>query len=644
MLLSVHNVSKSFGEDLLFQEVSFQVEAHDKMAIVGHNGCGKSTLLKILTGEMEADTGDVVLERDKTFGYLAQYQNDSTNATIYDYALSARADLLEMEERLRELEGKMHTETGYALERVMEQYHTLNHTFELKGGYSFRSEVSGVLKGLGFTEADFEKNLTQLSGGQKTRASLGRLLMSKPDLLLLDEPINHLDLSSIEWLEGFLANYAGAVIIVAHDRYFLDRIVHKVVDFYQKRTVVYKGNYSEFVRQKDERMLTLEREYEKQQKEIEHQEAVIEKLRQFNREKSIKRAESRMKMLDKIERMDRPTEEKREMTLTLEPVVQSGKDVLDIKGLSKAYDQKRLFSDLDIHITRGEHVALIGDNGTGKTTIFKILNGLVPADCGTITLGANVTVGYYDQEQQLLDEDKTLFDEMQDAYPNLDNTRVRNVLAAFLFREDDVYKRIRDLSGGERGRISLAKLMLSGANLLILDEPTNHLDMESKEILENALNHYEGTLFYVSHDRYFVNQTADRILELTADGLYEYLGDYDYYVMKKEERLAREAAVAATPSVAVTDFVVGNATEGKLDWEEQKRIAAAKRKKENEQKRIESDIETAEVELDQIDEQFNDPQVATNSAKLNELSAQRNEIQQQLEELYEQWEILMEDA
>lgn len=642
MLLSVHNVSKSFGEDLLFQEVSFQVAAGDKLAIVGHNGCGKSTLLKILTGEMEADTGEVVLEHDKTMGYLAQYQNDTTSASIYEYALSAREDLLEMEERLRAFESQMSTKSGADLDRLMEQYHSLHHTFELQGGYSFRSEVSGVLKGLGFSEEDFEKNLTQLSGGQKTRASLGRLLMSKPDLLLLDEPINHLDLSSIEWLEGFLSNYNGAVIIVAHDRYFLDKVVSRVVDFYQKRTIVYKGNYSQFVRQREERMLTLAREYEKQQKEIEHQEAVIEKLRQFNREKSIKRAESRRKMLDKIQRMDRPTEEKHEMTLTLEPVVQSGKDVLDIQGLSKAYGQQKLFSNVNIHMTRGEHVALIGDNGTGKTTIFKILNGLVPADAGVITLGANVTVGYYDQEQQLLDEDKTLFDEMQDAYPNLDNTRVRNVLAAFLFTEEDVFKRIRDLSGGERGRISLAKLMLSGANLLILDEPTNHLDMESKEILENALNHYEGTLFYVSHDRYFVNQTADRILELTADGLYEYLGDYDYYLRKKEERLAR---MAETPVAdAKTAIETGaDATEGKLDWEEQKRLAAAKRKKENEQKRIEEAIEAAEDALAQIDAEFSNPEVATNSAKLNELSAKRGEIQTQLDGLYEQWELLAED-
>lgn len=640
MLLSVHNISKSFGEDLLFQEVSFQVEAGDKLAIVGQNGCGKSTLLKILTGELEADTGEVVLEHDKTFGYLAQYQNDTTSATIYDYALSARGDLLEMEARLRRFEGMMTELSGEELNRLMEQYHTLNHTFELKGGFSFRSEVAGVLKGLGFSEEDFEKNLTQLSGGQKTRASLARLLMSKPDLLLLDEPINHLDLSSIEWLEGFLSNYNGAVIIVAHDRYFLDRVVHKVVDFYQKRTIVYKGNYSEFVRQKDERLLTLEREYEKQQKEIEHQEAVIEKLRQFNREKSIKRAESRKKMLDKMQRMDRPTEEKREMTLTLEPLVTSGKDVLDIEGLSKSYDHQKLFSDLNIHITRGEHVALIGDNGTGKTTIFKILNGLVPADAGTITLGANVTVGYYDQEQQLLDEEKTLFQEMQDAYPSLDNTRVRNILAAFLFTADDVYKRIRDLSGGERGRISLAKLMLSGANLLILDEPTNHLDMESKEILENALNHYEGTLFYVSHDRYFVNQTADRILELTADGLYEYLGDYDYYVMKKEERLAREAMTSQASATAADDAGAGD---GKLDWEEQKRQAAAKRKKENEQKRMEEQIEQLETDIAALDEQFNDPQIASNSAKLNELSAKRNDLQSQLDTLYEQWEVLMEE-
>lgn len=640
MILSCQNLSKSFGSDDIIKNVSFQINEGDKVAIVGNNGAGKSTLLKMITGELDTDAGTVVFAKDTTIGYLAQYQNMEGNETVYQTVYSSRTDILEMQKNLQKMEEQMTKLTDDALDALLVRYHEMHDVFDHMNGYAYESEVQGVLRGLGFSEEDFSKTMDMLSGGQKTRVSLGRLLVMKPDILLLDEPINHLDLNSIEWLENFLMNYKGTVVIVAHDRYFLDRIVTKVIDISMHTAHVYKGNYSAFVMQKEEIRKTMMREYEKQQASIAHQQEVIDKLKQFNREKSIKRAESRQKALDKMDVMEKPIDAQEHMKLSLQPDVTSGNDVLELIGLSKSYDGMTLFSNVDFLLQRGEHVAILGDNGTGKTTLLKIINEIVTADSGSFRLGANVTIGYYDQEQQVLDDDKTLFEEMSDAYPNLNNTKIRNVLAAFMFLGDDCYKRIGDLSGGERGRISLAKLMLSGANFLILDEPTNHLDMESKEILENAINAYEGTVLYVSHDRYFVNQTADKILELENHQFSVYLGNYDYFIQKKTERMAQEKAVQDAQR-GDTESISGQ-SEGKTDWKQQKKIQSEKRKVENRLAEVEDRIATCEEDLRQIEEEFAKDDVATNSAKLNELSQKQEKLQEELDALYESWEELSE--
>ncbi len=635
MILSCQNISKSYGTEEILKKVSFHVEANEKAAIVGINGAGKSTLLKIIMGEVAPDEGEVVVAKGKSIGYLAQYQDVTGHRTIYEEVLEAKADLIETENRLRAMEEKMNHLSGAELEKHLEDYHKLSHDFELSGGYSYRSEVVGILKGLGFLEEEFGKKMEELSGGQKTRVSLGKLLVTKPDILLLDEPTNHLDLESIRWLEGFLMNYRGAVIIVAHDRYFLDRVVTKVVEIFRHRATEFVGNYTDYAKKKAALREALLKQYYNQQREIKHQEEVIAKLKSFNREKSIKRAESREKMLDKVERLEKPTEENTDIRIVLEPNVVSGNDVLAVEGLSKSYPPVTLFSNLAFEIKRGERVALIGNNGTGKTTILKIINELVEADGGTVRLGANVHIGYYDQEHQLLHADKTIFEEISDDYPALNQTQIRNVLAAFLFTEDDVFKRISDLSGGERGRVSLAKLMLSDANFLILDEPTNHLDITSKEILESALNQYTGTVFYVSHDRYFINQTATRILELTGETLINYIGNYDYYLEKHDAMAELYVKKEETPAQAEEEK-----TETKLDWQEQKAKQAQIRKIENALKKAEEEIETLEQRVAEIDEECAKPENATNSAKLGELVKEQETCKKRLEELYEEWETL----
>ena len=635
MILSCQNLSKAFGSDDIIKNVSFQINEGDKVAIVGNNGAGKSTLLKMITGELESDAGSITLAKDATLGYLAQYQNIEGEETVYQTVYSSRQDILNMQGRLQRMEQQMTELQGEALEDLLVKYHQLHDLFEHQNGYAYESEVQGVLRGLGFSEEDFNKTMDMLSGGQKTRVSLGKLLVMKPDILLLDEPINHLDLTSIEWLETFLMNYKGTVVIVAHDRYFLDRIVTKVIDLSMHTAHVYKGNYSAFAMQKEEIRKTMLREYEKQQASIAHQQEVIDKLKQFNREKSIKRAESRQKALDKMEVLEKPVDAENHMQLSLQPDTVSGNDVLELIGLSKSYDGIPLFTNVNFLLQRGEHVAILGDNGTGKTTLLKIINEIIPADAGIFRLGANVTIGYYDQEQQVLDDEKTLFEEMSDTYPNLNNTKIRNVLAAFMFLGDDCYKRIRDLSGGERGRISLAKLMLSGANFLILDEPTNHLDMESKEILENAINAYEGTVLYVSHDRYFVNQTADKILELINQQFSVYLGNYDYFVEKKAQSQETQNIVSQTTTSSETEQVE---SEGKIDWKQQKKLQSEKRKVENRIAEIEEQISECEDTLAKIDEEFAKDDVATNSAKLNELSEKQSKVQAELDTLYVAWE------
>ena len=642
MILSCQNISKSFGTDEILKNVSFHIEANEKAAIVGINGAGKSTLLKIIMQKETPDTGEVILAKDATIGYLAQYQDVSGHRTIYEEVLDAKQNIIEMEERLRGMETQMNTLTGQELETLLDGYHRLSHEFELLGGYTYRSEVTGILKGLGFSESEFDRQMSELSGGQKTRVSLGKLLVTKPDVLLLDEPTNHLDMESIRWLEGFLMNYKGAVVIVSHDRYFLDRVVTKVVEIFQHQGYVYQGNYTEFAKKKAKIREDLLKQYYNQQREIKHQEEVITKLKSFNREKSIKRAESREKMLDKIERLEKPTDENTDIHIVLEPDVTSGNDVLTVEHLRKAFGIHTLFDDLSFEIKRGERVALIGNNGTGKTTILKIINELLLADGGTIVLGSNVHIGYYDQEHQLLHMEKTIFEEIADDYPQLNHTKIRNVLAAFLFTNDDVFKRIADLSGGERGRVSLAKLMLSDANFLILDEPTNHLDITSKEILESALNQYTGTVFFVSHDRYFINQTATRILDLTGGTIVNYIGNYDYYLEKHDEltRIYVEAEPKAQAAQMTEQTVAqdGSGTDKKADWQAQKAEQARIRKLENTLKKAEERIAELEDLIAGIDEECADPANATNSAKLCELTGRQNEYRSELEKCYEEWE------
>ena len=642
MILSCQNISKSFGTDEILKNVSFHIEANEKAAIVGINGAGKSTLLKIIMQKETPDTGEVILAKDATIGYLAQYQDVSGHRTIYEEVLDAKKNIIEMEERLRGMEAQMNALTGQELEALLDGYHRLSHEFELLGGYTYRSEVTGILKGLGFSESEFDRQMSELSGGQKTRVSLGKLLVTKPDVLLLDEPTNHLDMESIRWLEGFLMNYKGAVVIVSHDRYFLDRVVTKVVEIFQHQGFVYQGNYTEFAKKKAKIREDLLKQYYNQQREIKHQEEVIAKLKSFNREKSIKRAESREKMLDKIERLEKPTDENTDIHIVLEPDVTSGNDVLTVEHLRKAFGTHTLFTDLSFEIKRGERVALTGNNGTGKTTILKIINELIPADGGTIVLGSNVHIGYYDQEHQLLHMEKTIFEEIADDYPQLNHTKIRNVLAAFLFTNDDVFKRIADLSGGERGRVSLAKLMLSDANFLILDEPTNHLDITSKEILESALNQYTGTVFFVSHDRYFINQTATRILDLTGGTIVNYIGNYDYYLEKHDEltRIYVEAEPQAQAAQLTEQTVAqdGSVTDKKADWQAQKAEQARIRKLENTLKKAEERIAELEDLIAGIDEECADPANATNSAKLGELTGRQNEYRSELEKCYEEWE------
>ena len=637
MILACQNISKAFGTNEILKDASFHIEEREKAALVGINGAGKSTLFKIIVGEMTADTGEVILSKGKTLGYLAQHQDLTGDLTIYEEVLQAKQDLIRMEERLRALEEEMKHEQGERLEELMNTYTRLSHTFELENGYAYRSEVVGVLKGLGFEPEEFEKKVSTLSGGQKTRVALGRLLLTKPDGILLDEPTNHLDMESIAWLEGYLLNYSGAVFIVSHDRYFLDRVVTKIVEIDAGKVTTFEGNYSAYSQKKAMLREAAYHAWMNQQQEIRHQEEVIAKLKSFNREKSIRRAESREKMLDKMEVLEKPSEVRADMRIRLEPRVTSGNDVLRVSNLSKSFPGQPLFSDLNFEIRRGERVAIIGNNGTGKTTILKILNGVVAPDGGQIELGTKVQIGYYDQEHQVLHMDKTIFQEISDTYPYLTNTEIRNVLAAFLFTEDDVFQPIHTLSGGERGRISLAKLMLSNANFLILDEPTNHLDIVSKEILEQALRDYTGTVLYVSHDRYFINQTATRILELTNQQLVNYIGNYDYYLEKKEELTSIYA-----PSAAADNVEKPAQSAVKLDWKTQKEEQARQRKRENDLKKTEARIEELETRDAEIDEEMSQPEVATDVAKCVALSNEKAEIAAELEQLYEKWEELAE--
>ena len=640
MILSCNHIDKAFGVKQILKDVSFHVEEREKTAIVGINGAGKSTLLKIIMNQLSADSGEVTLSRGATIGYLAQHEAVSGEHTIYEELLEVKKEIIEMEEKIRSLELDMKHQQGEELTATLELYHRLSTEFENQNGYAYKSELIGVLKGLGFEESEFDKSVATLSGGQKTRVALGKLLLSKPDIILLDEPTNHLDMNSIAWLETYLLNYQGAVIIVAHDRYFLNKVVTKVVELDNGHATVFLGNYSDYAAKKAMLRDAQLKAWMNQQQEIKHQEQVIAKLKSFNREKSINRAECREKMLDKIDRLEKPTELNSEIHLQLHPRVESGEDVLKVEHLSKAFDSQQLFSDLNFSVKRGEKVAIIGNNGTGKTTILKIINSVIEADAGSFTLGSKVHIGYYDQEHHVLHMEKTLFEEIADDYPTLTNTEIRNTLAAFLFTGDDVFKQIKDLSGGERGRVSLAKLMLSEANFLILDEPTNHLDIVSKEILEHALNQYTGTVLYVSHDRYFINQTASRILDLTGNTLVNYIGNYDYYLEKREELTRIYAPETSVSSVEQSNAATA-VSSGKDEWQKRKEEQARERKRQNDLKKTEDQIQKLEARNQEIDDQMCLESVYTDVAKCMELNKEKTENANKLETLYEVWESLM---
>ncbi|WP_455057955.1 ribosomal protection-like ABC-F family protein [Jutongia sp.] len=640
MILQCSHISKSFDGNTILDDISFHINEQEKTAIVGVNGSGKSTLLKILMGEYEADDGEIIIQKDAVIGYLAQNQDIDSAKSILEEMQDAKKDVIALEQELNDITEQMNHASGEELEHLIAKGDNLRHRFELAGGYTYHSELIGVLKGLGFTEEEFNKPVSALSGGERTRVALGKMLLTSPDLIILDEPTNHLDMKAIRWLEGYLSGYRGAVIIVAHDRYFLDRIVTKVVEIRQHKSTVYQGNYSQFSEKKQALLDTQMKQYLNQQAEIKHQEAVIAKLKSFNREKSVKRAESREKQLDKMERLDKPVEENTRMNLLFSPRIQSGNDVLSIEHLSKAFDSEVLFTDISFELKRGERVAIIGDNGSGKTTILKIINDLVKADAGTIRLGTNVEIGYYDQAHQVLHAEKTIFEELQDDYPSMTNTEIRNILAAFLFTDDDVFKQISKLSGGERGRVSLSKLMLSDANFLILDEPTNHLDIDSKEILERAVNHFEGTVLYVSHDRYFINRTATRILDLTQKQLVNYIGNYDYYLEKKE---ANEQAQLTTPVEQAVDTTDNGTSDSKLTWQQQKEEQARLRKKQNALNKVEKEIAELEAKNESLDEQLSDPKNGTDIALLQKLAFEKEANDERLLTLMEEWENLAED-
>ena len=635
MILNATNISKSFGSNEIIKDANFLVNEHEKVAIVGVNGAGKTTLLKILTGEEHADSGNVILAKDAKLGYLRQINNVDSILSIIDELYTVIEHILNMEKRMLEMQEQMQHLSGEALEELYSSYTALTHSYELMDGYAAKSKVIGILKGLGFDENDFDRKINTLSGGQKTRVFLAKLLLEEPDIILLDEPTNHLDLRSIEWLESYLLNYKGAVIIVSHDRYFLDKIVSKVIDIENAEVQMYSGNYSDFSSKKQMLLDAKMKEYLNQQQEIKHQEAVITKLKQFNREKSIKRAESRQKQLEKIERVEAPKTHIENMRLSLDISKESGKDVLTVHDLSKSFDEKHLFSNINFEIKRGERVAIIGDNGTGKTTLLKIINGLLTPDTGEVIYGSNVSIAYYDQEHQVLHMDKTLFDEISDTYPEMNNTQIRNILAAFLFTGEDVYKKIGDLSGGERGRVSLVKLMLSKANFLLLDEPTNHLDILSKDVLESALNSFPGTICYVSHDRYFINKTATRILDLTGNRLLNYIGNYDYYIEKRE-------AVEGAANLS-NDNIEEKPTEisdSKQEWIENKTAQAQKKKITNALNKCEKEIEKLEEKLALIDEEFANPEISSNVGKLMELQKEKTALEEKLEKLMNEWEEL----
>ncbi|MDR1536818.1 MAG: ABC-F family ATP-binding cassette domain-containing protein [Clostridiales bacterium] len=625
MLLNCKNLQKSFGIEAVLTDVTFILEEREKVAVVGVNGAGKTTLFRIINDEMPYDGGTLAKSKQLRIGYLPQTAELDSSNGIFQELVMVFEGLMAMESAMRRLEVEMSSLGGRELELALDEYARLTHEFELLRGYEYRSRVKGVIKGLGFAEDDCSQPIEQLSGGQKTRVALGKLLLQEPDLLLLDEPTNHLDIDAVSWLEEYLKGYSGAVLISSHDRYFLDNLVSKVIEIENKKAKVFNGNYSFYAKHKIlDREVELKR-YLDQQKEIKRQEEVISRLKSFNREKSIKQAESKEKRLEKLVKLDRPESLPDKMRIILTPKIESGNDVLDVSGLKKSFDGQPLFSNISFSIKKGDKVALIGPNGIGKTTLLRIIMNEIPSDGGYINRGVNVKPGYYDQEHESLSGGRSILDEMGIAFPHLGAGAIRNILAAFVFTGDDVFKSISALSGGEKGRVALAKLMLGGANFLVLDEPTNHLDMASKEILEEALRDYPGTILYISHDRYFINNTATKILEMGKDGLEQYLGDYDFYLEKKRQ--------------IKTDLEEG-APPGKQEWKKKKESAGSDRKRQNRIDKLERSIQDFEEAIAEIDRLLMTDEVARDHELLSRMFDEKTEKEACLMDLYAQWDEL----
>lgn len=636
IVLSCKDIHKSYGIDVILDKVTFNINEGEKVGLIGANGAGKTTLFKILTAQLEQDAGELFIDKNKRVGYLSQHLSLESGSTIYEELLTVFQELLNIESRITELEVKLNEPYDSSRQeyhdKIIHEYTTLTEVYEHRGGYTYKGEISRVLRGLGFTEEDFNKNINILSGGQKTRVALCKLLLTMPEILLLDEPTNHLDLDAIEWLEDYLKNYKGTMVIISHDRFFLDSITNKTVEMINGHVNTYNGNYTAFVDLKQKNYEVQLKAYNLQQTEIKRQEDIIERYRSFNREKSIKAAESREKALEKIERIDAPDKETKASKIKFETQIKSGNDVLHAENLSKSFGEKRLFHNLDLDIKRGEKTALIGENGRGKTTLFRIIMDNVEKDTGIKVLGKNVFIGYYDQEQSDLNFEKTVLDEVWDEFPNMTTTQLRNALAAFLFTGDDVFKHISTLSGGEKCRINLLKLMLSKSNLLLLDEPTNHLDINSREALEDALLSYDGTLLVISHDRYFLNKVIDKIYELKEDGIKEYLGNYSYYVEKKKNPQRFEEELA-------------NAGKTKTQIQEEKKKKRELEKQEKEKllkvKTIETSISNSEKKLLDLQNQLCLEEIYSNPQKSEDVNKEIVATEGILEKLYSEWEELI---
>lgn len=626
MILSVSGIKKSFLPHEVLKDVSFHLEEKEKMALIGMNGAGKTTLFNILLGNLDPDEGQVYLRKDAEIGYLPQVAEYDSDSCIEDELLKVFQPLIEMEKRMRLLEEKMQHDTS---ESLMNSYAELMRVFEQKDGYAFRSKVRGVLNGLGFDEKEYSLPVHLLSGGQKTRVMLGKLLLQDPDILFLDEPTNHLDIESLTWLESYLTAFRGACIIISHDRYFLDRLCTKTMEIENGVATVYNGNYSYYIEAKDFRRKIAIREYEAQQTEIKRQEAIIRDLRGRGQEKFIRRAQSREKALDKMELKDKPVDLQKSMRLHFTPAIESGEVVLTSTQLRMGFDGRDLFRNMDFQIRKGERVALIGANGIGKTTLFKLIMGQLAPLYGDLRKGVNVFPGYYDQTQENLSPDKSILYEIYDAYPNLTIPEIRNILGCFLFRGEDVFKEIRNLSGGEKARVSLCKIMLSNANFLLLDEPTNHLDIASREVLEQNLTSYEGTLFFISHDRYFINQVATRILELRVDQAVPYLGNYDFYV--EHRRMEEEIAQTEAP------------TENKISFTQQKMAASELRKKKARARKMEETIEKNEAEIEEIKQKMLLPKYYSSASAYKELEKRIDQLEEENMQLMEDWDALSEE-